>query len=199
MSYVGLVDLGISPALVDLVNRLRLTEVVAPLVPTVADWPRHGQNNRESLLYRLLDFRQSLQKLGFLRKSKGRLLLTKAGRDGHGDVATLRRHLVDRLGRISDDPFTGQATILVLLKTATSADAEIPLDDVAAALRQFGGKDARRPVQAHHLYGVDALGTLRNVSAEPTDRGTRDRISSEAAALARAALTSGIDPGSSLG
>ncbi|MHB1164352.1 MAG: plasmid pRiA4b ORF-3 family protein [Candidatus Nanopelagicales bacterium] len=241
--YFALVDLGVSPALVDLVNRLRLTEVgedvtaravdlglprreptgeewspalrayqwfldraagdgialtaagylkpadvvaVAPLVPTVPDW--YGKNNRESMLHPLLDFRQSLQRLGLLRKSKGRLLLTKAGRSARGDVAALREHLADRLARIDDDPWTAQATLLILLYAATSADAELPLESVAAALREFGWKTHTGPVRAHHLYGVAALDVLLNVSERPADFGDRLRISAPAAALARRAL-----------
>lgn len=252
-SYVGLVDLGLSPALVDLVNRLRLTEVgadvtaralelaldqpmptddewraalrahqwfldraggdgialtsggylppadvlaAAPLVPTVASWLGIGKDNRESQLFPLLEFRQSLQKVGLLRKMKGRLLLTRAGRQARGDITALRRQLVERLARIDDDPWTAQSTLLVLLYAATSADAAIPLDDVAAGLRAFGWKDARGPVQGYHLHGVEALGILRNVSAEPVDRDDRDHISREAAVLARWALAWRSDVGS---
>lgn len=247
-SYVGLADLGVTPALVDLVNRLRLTELgadvtaraldlglhrpepsdddwraalrahqwfleragvdgigltaagyltpadvvaVAPLVPTVADWLRYGKNNRESMLHPLLDFRQSLQRLGLLRKSKGRLLLTKAGRDARSDLVHLRGHLVGRIARIPDDPWTAQATLLILLFAATSADSELPLESVAAALRAFGWRTASGPVQAQQLQWVEVLDVLRNVSDRPVDFKDRLRISPAAAALARAALTRG--------
>ena len=43
----------------------------------MADWI--GENNREANAVPLLDFRQSLQSMGLLRKYKGRLMLTKAG------------------------------------------------------------------------------------------------------------------------
>ena len=245
-SYFALVDVGVVPELVELVNRLRLAEVgadvtaravdlglsrpeptdddwraalrahqwfldraiddgipltaagyltpadvvaVAPLVPTVADWLRYGKNNRESGLGPLLDFRQSLQKLGLLRKSKGRLLITKAGRDAQRDVVKLRDHLVDRLSRIDDDPWTRQSTLLVLLYAATSAGDELPLDAVAAALREFGWRDDRGPVQAHHLYRSPVLDILRNVSDRPADFADPLRVSRVAAALARAAVS----------
>lgn len=244
--YFSLVDFGVAPALVDLVNRLRLTAVganvtaravdlsltrpepsdeewraalrahqwfldraaddgivltaagyltpadvvaVAPLVPTVADRLGYGRNNRESGLYPLLDFRQSLQRLGLLRKSKGRLLLTKAGRDARTDIAKLRRHLVERLARIDDDPWTQQSTLLTLLYAATSADAELPLEAVAEALREFGWRDSRGPVQSHHVYRTPVLDALRNVSDRAVGFHDRLRISAPAAALARAALT----------
>ena len=247
-SFMGLVDLGLAPALVDLVSRLRLTEVgddvtaraielaldrpaptddewraalrahlwlleradgegialtaagylppadvmaVAPLVPAAADWLPYGTNNRESQLLPLLEFRQSLQKLGLLRKAKGRLLLTKAGRAARADITVLRRQLVERLGRFEDDPWTTQATLLVLLYAATSPDADIALDDIASGLRMFGWQDARGPVQGYHLHWVEALGILQNVSAEPSVRHDRNHISREAAALARAVLVDG--------
>lgn len=244
--YFSLVDLGVAPELVELVNRLSYTDVgadvvaraidlglsrpeptedewraalrayqwfldramddgipltaagyptpadvvtVAPLVPTVADWLRYGKNNRESGLGPLLDFRESLQKLGLLRKSKGRLLLTKAGRDAQKDVVKLRRHLVERLARVDDDRWTQQSTLLVLLYAATSAGDPLPLDSVAAALREFGWQDGHGPVQAHHLYRSPLLATLRNVSDHPEEFNDRLRISLAAAALARAALS----------
>ncbi len=244
--YFALVDLGVSPALVDLVNRLRVTEVgadvtaravdlglsrpepteeqwrsalrahqwfldraagdgieltaagylkpidvvaVAPLVSTVADW--WGTSNRESMLHPLLDFRRSLQSLGLLRKSKGRLLITKAGRDARSDVARLRQHLADRLAQIDDDRWTAQATLLILLYAATSPNDAIPMESIAAALREFGWKTQAGPVQAQHLYRVAALDILRNVSDRPEGSAERLRISPAAAALARAALTRG--------
>jgi hypothetical protein len=202
--YFALVDLRVAPAIVELVNRLRLTEVgadvtgraldlgahrpgrtdvewsaalrahqwfldraggdgieltaagylkpadvvaVAPLVPTVADW--YGKNHRESRLHPLLDFRQSLQRLGLLRKSKGRLLLTRAGRDARSDGVRLREHLADRLARIDHDPWTAQATLLILLYAATSADAELPLETIAVALSEFGWRSESGPVPTH--------------------------------------------------
>lgn len=242
--YFTLTDLGVAPALVELVNRLSLTEVgadvtaraidlsldrpgpseaewraalrphqwfldraaddaipltaagylkpadvtvVAPLVPLVG---RHyGRSNRESGIYPLLEFRQWLQKAGLLRKSKGVLHITKAGRAARTDVAKLRDQLAERIGRIDEDPWTSQATLLLLLYAATSADAELPLEAVAAALREFGWRDARGPIQAHHLYGVDALSVLRNVSAQAVSFEDRLHISPAAAALAREALT----------
>lgn len=245
-SYLTLLELGVTPALVDIVNRLRLTGIgadvtaraldlglrrlepsdeewraalqahqwfldrsaddgivltaagyltpadvvtVAPLVSTAAGWLAHGRSNRESMLHPLLNFRQSLQRLGLLRKSKGRLLLTKAGRDARSDVARLRLHLADRLARTGDDPWTVQSTLLILLYAATSADGKLPLESVAAALREFGWRTESGPVQAHHMYRSPVLDVLCNVSDPPEGFEDRLHISAPAAALARAALT----------
>lgn len=161
---------------------------VAPLVPCVADWLRYGKNNRESGLAPLLDFRQSLQKMGLLRKSKGTLLITKAGRDARGDVRRLRDHLATRLARVDDDPWVAQSSQLILLYAATSAGEALPLDAVAAALREFGWRVGTGPVEEHHLYRAPILDVIRNVSAQPVTFKDSLLISPAAAHLARAAL-----------
>jgi len=162
---------------------------VAPLVPTAADWLGYGKNNRESGLVPLWHFRQSLQKLGLLRKTRGRLVLTKAGRDAQRDVGALRAHLAARLSRIDTDRWTAQVTLLTLLYAATSADTDFPLASVAAALREFGWRDANGPVQVNHVRRSAVLDVLRNVSDSPVGFDAGDRISAVAAALAAAALT----------
>ena len=50
---------------------------LAAVIPAMADWI--GTANRESHTYPVLSFRESVQKLGLLRKYRGRLRLTKAG------------------------------------------------------------------------------------------------------------------------
>lgn len=247
-AYFALFEFGIHPNLVEIVNRLRLTEVgddltaraltlgtshaeptidemtaalrphewflhraaddgivltaagylkpadveaVAPLVPTVAEWI--GKNNREAHTFPLLHFRESLRHMGLLRKLKGRLLLTKAGKAVQGNPNRLWQHLAERLRALgeSDDKFVRQANLLVLLYAATGADADLPLDRVAQAMREFGWATSRGPLQGRDLYHLEALDLLRNVSDRPVDFRRRDRISAPAAALARAALTAG--------
>ena len=247
-AYFALVEIGIHPNLVEIVNRLRLTEfgddltaralalgtsraeptidqitaalrphqwfldraagegivltaagylkpadveVVAPLVPAVAEWI--GKNNREAHTYPLQDFRESLRHLGLLRKLKGRLVITKVGRAAQGDPHRLWQHLADRLRALGDseDAFVRQANLLVLLYAATVDDAELPLDRVAQAMREFGWATSRGPLTGRDLSHLEALDLLRNVSDRPVDFRCRDRISTPAAALARAALTAG--------
>jgi len=247
-AYFVLIDLGIHRNLIEIVNRLRFTEVgddvtaralalgtshaeptfdeitaalrphqwfldraaadgivltaagylkpidvqaVAPLVPTVAEW--FGRSNREAHTFPLLNFRESLRHLGLLRKLKGRLLLTKAGKAAQGNPNKLWQHLADRLRAMgeSDDTFVRQANLLALLYAATSADADLPLDRVAQAMREFGWATSRGPLQDRDLYHLDALDLLRNVSDRPVEFRRRDRISAAAAALAKEALTAG--------
>ena len=247
-SYFALIEFGIHPNLVEIVNRLRLTEVgddltarslalgtsraeptvdeitaalrphewflhraaddgivltaagylkpadveaVSPLVPTVAGWI--GKNNREAHTLPLLDFRESLRQMGLLRKLKGRLLLTKAGKAVQGNPNRLWQHLAVRLRALgeSDDRFVKQATLLLLLYAATGAEDDVPLDRVAQALRELGWATSRGPLQGRDLPHLEALDLLRNVSDRPVGLRRRDRISAPAAALARAALTAG--------
>jgi len=162
---------------------------VAPLLPTVSKWFRHRRSDREGAFYPLLEFRQSLQRIGLLRKSKGRLHLTKAGRRGRDDIAQLRRHMAERLAPTGDDPWTTQSTLLVLLFVATSGGARLPLQEVASALRQFGWRTESGPVQEHQLFRLEVLDVLRNVSDRELDFEDRLWISPAAALLARAALT----------
>lgn len=92
------------------------------------------------------------------------------------------------IGRIDDDRWTAQSTLLILLYAATSPDARLPLEAIANALRQLGWRLHAGPVEAHHLYHVEVLAILRNVGAVPEGIGHDAHICREAAALARAAL-----------
>ncbi len=56
-----------------------------------------GKNNRESLTYPVLQFRESAQRLGLLRKSHNTLTLTQAGKRARSDVGALWRHLAGAL------------------------------------------------------------------------------------------------------
>lgn len=67
----------------------------------------------------MLEFRQSLQQIGLLRKYKGKLLLTKLGKAAQADPVVLWRHLADRLVDGNEDTFTTQARLLALLCLAS--------------------------------------------------------------------------------
>lgn len=56
-----------------------------------------GKNNREVQTYPVLEFRESAQRLGLLRKAHNRLSLTKAGARARTDVRALWRLLADAL------------------------------------------------------------------------------------------------------
>lgn len=70
-------------------------EAASQVVPAMADWI--GKNNREIHAGPLLEFRESLQAMGLLRKYKGTLLMTRAGAAAQCDPAKLWAHLAERL------------------------------------------------------------------------------------------------------
>lgn len=155
-------------------------------VPAMGDWI--GKNNREVNCRPLLDFRQSLQHSGLLRKYKGTLVLTRAGAAAQRDPAQLWNHLASRLLQGGDE-FETQATLLLLVYAGTSANAELPLDRIASVLTELGWRHGDgRPLEGHELYRLSAFHLLENVSDRPVSWRTRNRLSTAAAALARAAL-----------
>jgi hypothetical protein len=102
----------------------------AKVVPAMQRWI--GKANRESDCVPILLFREALQALGLLQKRKGVLRLTRAGRAAQEAPEELWNHLADRL--VPTGPgFDTDATLLVLAFAASSADAELPVDVIAAA------------------------------------------------------------------
>lgn len=167
---------------------LRPVDVAAAarVVPTMEGWI--GKANRESETTPVLHFRQVLQSLGLLRKYKGALRLTRAGAAAQQAPGELWNRLADTLVPAESD-FNADAALLLLAYAATSADAELPLDEVAAALTAAGWQtDDGRPIEGRDLYWIPALEVLRNVTSEPTGWLDSWRISPTAARLARAAL-----------
>jgi hypothetical protein len=161
-------------------------EAASAVVPAMGDWI--GKNNREINTVPLLEFRESLQSMGLLRKYKGTLLLTRAGAAAQRDPAKLWRHLADRI--IPDKPgeFETVATLLFAAYAATAPDGPVPRGQVAAALSELGWRHRDgRPLEAYEIYRLDVFHTLVNV-AGPVRPRDRDWISAPAAALARAAL-----------
>ena len=168
---------------------LKPADVVAAseIVPAMGDWI--GTNNREVHCAPLLDFRQSLQSLGLLRKYKGALLLTRAGAAARRDATTLWHHLAERLLPAAGDTFEGQAGLLLLAYAGSNEDAELPLGEIAAALTELGWRHQDgAPVQGYDLYRMPAYDALINVSDRLRTWAQRHRISPAASALARAAL-----------
>lgn len=166
---------------------LRPVDVAAAarVVPTMAGWI--GKANRESEATPVLHFRQVLQSLGLLRRYKGALRLTRAGAAAQQAPEELWNRLADKLVPAGSG-FNSDATLLLLAHAATSADAELPLHDVAAALTAAGWQTDDGPIERRDLYAIPALEVLRNVTSEPTGWLDRWQISPAAARLARAAL-----------
>ncbi len=161
-------------------------EAASRVLPTMGDWI--GRHNRESHTAPVLQFRESLQSMGLLRKRKGTLLLTRAGAAAQRDPCRLWQHLASRL--VPDRPgrFEAVAGLLLLAYAASGADAPIPREQVAAALSELGWhhRDGRQ-LEGYEIYRLDVFHTLVNVSDQRVEHG-RNRVSPAAAALARAAL-----------
>lgn len=159
---------------------------VAELLPSTHGWI--GKANREIETTPVLRFRMALQAVGLLRKHKGTLRLTRAGRDVQANPRDLWNRLADRLVPTTDG-FDTDATLLLLACAATSPDSELPLDTIAEALNHLGWQSQDgTPVDGSDLYSLPVLDVLRNVSTTPPDHRQRGQISREAAELARAAL-----------
>lgn len=162
-------------------------EAASKVVPAMGDW--YGAHNREVNCLPLLEFRESLQSMGLLRKYKGALLLTRAGAVAQRDPAALWDHLAARLSLANDDTFEAHATFVLLIYAGGTQDGSLPLDDVAAALNELGWHHPdHSPARSYDLYRLPTYSALINVAKHPRSRADEGRISSGASALARAAL-----------
>lgn len=149
-----------------------------------------GKANRESETLPVLRFREALQSLLLVRKLKGTLCLTRAGKDAAEVWEELWNHLADRLVPAKDG-FDTDATLLLLLFAATSSHGYLPLDTIAGALTHLGWRtSARNPIKDHQLYWLTAMDVLRNASESGTGPHDRWRLSPTARELARAGLRS---------
>ena len=158
----------------------------AQTLPTMHSWI--GSATREIDATPVLHFRKALQALGLLRKHKGTLQLTHAGRDSHANWQDLWNRLADRLIPTSNG-FDTDATIVLLAYAATSPATNLPLDTIATALNHLGWQSQDgTPIAGHDLYWLNAVDVLSNVSNVRPHRGGRWQVSVEAAELARAAL-----------
>jgi hypothetical protein len=164
----------------------RDVQAVAQVLPTMDGWI--GAANREHDTTPVLHFRQLVQSLGLLRKYKGALRLTRIGASAQASHELLWTTLADKLVP-DDDGFDRQATLLLLVCAATSADAELPLEMITDTLTHLGWRTADgQPVERYDLYGLSAQQILASVSSERRGRGHSRRIGPPGAELARAAL-----------
>ena len=159
----------------------------AKVVPEMGDWI--GAHNREVHSYPLLEFRESLQSMGLLRKYKGTLVLTKAGVAAQRDPSKLWDHLAARLSPDTDESFELQTTLVFLAYAGSCGDAELPFAEMADVLTDLGWRRSNgRTVQGYDLFHTPVHAALLNVADGPNTRTRRNRLSSGAATLARAAL-----------
>lgn len=167
-------------------------EAAAEVVPAVGDWI--GKRNREDLTVPMLDFRQSLQRIGLLRKYKGKLLLTKAGKRAQADPAALWDHLCGHLLDAPDDTFEAQAKLLALLCVASEPEGRHE-HRIATALTHLGWRQRDgRPVGTDSARWAlrEVTDCLTNVAPRQRDRSItraeRRALAPVAVLLARGAL-----------
>lgn len=162
-------------------------EAVVKVVPAMGDWP--GDSNREVHCPPLLDFRQTVQSMGLLRKSKGALVLTRAGAAAQRDASKLWDHLAARLIRDGDGAFEDHATLLLLAYAGSSDSTVLPLDEIASALTELGWRHSDGDtVEGYRLRRLPAYDVLANVSERSASWRERHDLNPVAASLARAAL-----------
>lgn len=164
----------------------------ARLVPSTGDWM--GKLNRESETPSVLQFRLGMQRLGLIRKVRGRLLITRKGVRARNDLGYLWDLLRD--AALPDDAtgYVLDETLLTLLHAATSMSEMIDRTAIATTLAALGWRDPDglppRPSQVAAITEVPRS-ILRDVGRVPWASRSRGRPSTAARALALDALTRG--------
>ena len=154
-----------------------------------SEW--YGQGNRENDTLPVLHLRESAQKLGLVRKNRGRLLLTQRGRALRADPVGMWWHLAEQMPVRSTDQFQVQAGLLELIAVAAGLTEG---RDIAAAeiLEAIGWRypDGTPPTEAPSTaVDWDTHRVLRRLGAITDDLGRRsEQLTTEGVVFARAAL-----------
>jgi hypothetical protein len=98
-----------------------------------------GKGNREDLTPPVAALREQVVAARLLRKHRGRLILTRLGRQVDGDASAIWEALAARLVPTGDTSFERDCTVLALLHVAAGWPAgDATLDDVARLLTRAG-------------------------------------------------------------
>lgn len=129
------------------------------------DW--YGKHNREDVTRPILLLRESAQRFGLLRKSRGQLLVTKAGRALIENPAELWWHLADRLPDARQEPERDAGVLYLLTVAAGQAEDDALLAQGMTILGWASGETGRQLsptsafVAARDTWAVfDRLGLL---------------------------------------
>ena len=154
-----------------------------------------GKGNRENQTMPVLELRESAQKLGLLRKQRGRLLLTKQGQRLRADPVGLWWHVVARMLWHDRESIEQQAGLVSLIGVAAGRDItaepfRVLLNDVLGA---FGWRHSDgTPLGAWSGTGAahDTVHVLRLMGAFTHYRqvSKSEQPTPEGIALARAIL-----------
>jgi len=124
-------------------------EAMAAVLPEVGRWL--GKRNREDLTPPVAEFRQAMRDFGLIRKLKGRLVLTPAGRYFRDDPDALWQILVEK---ITPEPgtFGHDFVMLVLIHTlAGSRWDNVTVCDQLTGMG-WGHTTTGQPVQPQDLW-----------------------------------------------
>lgn len=152
-----------------------------------------GRGNREDQTLPVLELRESAQRAGLLRKSKGRLLATPAGRRANEHDEALWEHLAAR-ALPARPGFERDACVLWLLAASAHGDPEaVPGKHLADWLTALGWRSADGTVvQLANL--PEATRDVSDVVSRVASRKGRHSVDPVVArAFARAALLSDSD------
>ena len=164
---------------------------LAAVIPAMSDWI--GTANRESQTYPVLWFRESVQKLGLVRKYRGRLLLTKAGASLRGNPDELWRYIASRLPIGKAGSFDVPAGLLALAFVASDQANHPPLGHIAQALNELRWRHSDGSLVTAddaHWATQDTINVLQNITTgpRPSRWSERQQFGAVAAELARNAL-----------
>ncbi|CAN5373545.1 hypothetical protein BH23ACT6_BH23ACT6_18790 [soil metagenome] len=152
-----------------------------------------GKGNREDLTLPVLELRESAQRVGLLRKSKGRLLATPAGRRASEDDEALWEHLAAR-ALPSRPGFERDASVLWLLGVSAEGDPDaVSAHLLAEWLSALGWRSADgADVQSVHV--PEATRDVSDVVFRVAKRKGRQSVDPVVTrAFARASLVNGDD------
>jgi hypothetical protein len=151
-----------------------------------------GKGNREELTPPVAELRGTGQRLGLVRRFRGRLVRTPAGRRLAGDAEGLWHHVVERLP-LGSDPIRQHAGVVALLCVAGEMEASRVFSQYAAGLLEAAGWRLANgdEVEASDAFAWagptwEALRTLRR--GPRSGLRLRDPEPAHVAALARDAL-----------
>jgi hypothetical protein len=149
-----------------------------------------GKHNRESQTMPVLNLRESAQKMGLLRKHRGKLLATTRGLKLRTDPVGLWWHVAERMPLASRDRCESHAGLILLIGIAAGAsedDAIIVRTLHAIGWMRGDGRPLTGSDAGHAAWDTKAvlrrLGALTGGSFRRDERPTPDGI-----AFARAAL-----------
>ena len=152
-----------------------------------------GKGNREDLTIPVLQLRESAQRMGLLRKHRGRLSVTARGQAVRGDPAVLWWHLAERMPPTSTNQCEQQAGLLYLIAVAAGEDEPdgfvAEMLDVIGWMNGDGTPITRSSASRAAFHTKDVLRRLRLLDCgRGLDRS--ERIMPEATSFARATVRS---------